>query len=45
MGQMQHLLNKIAESPIIGHLAFLLGGGSFKMKKRIAVVMLCVMLI
>jgi hypothetical protein len=25
MGKMHHVLNKIAESPIIGHLAFLLG--------------------
>jgi hypothetical protein len=30
MGKMQHVLNKIAESPIIGHLAFLLGGGVLK---------------
>jgi hypothetical protein len=30
MGKMQHVLNKIAESPIIGRLAFLLEEGVFK---------------
>jgi hypothetical protein len=34
MGKMQHVLNKIAESPIIGHLAFLLGGEEFRNEKK-----------
>jgi hypothetical protein len=30
MGKMQHVLNKIAKSPTVGRLAFLMGGGVLK---------------